>query len=146
MENKKDKRAHIRVPILSEAIKYDTIPVDGGKISTESCGLYDISNGGLFIKTVANIKPRSYINVYLQLPGDLGAIQVRGQVMWRRWAVKKAERESNLPLGMGVKFVDVTPDIKRVIEAYVIYIRNKQIITVSKRIIEEFFGPETTGF
>lgn len=140
MDNKKDKRSHIRIPLLSESVSFEYIPTDGAKVIKEVCGMADISNSGCFIKTIANVKPKSFITVNLTLPGDLGVMQVKGKVIWRRWAIKKGSKSQDL--GMGVAFTDVSPTIQKVLDAYCVYLRNKQIITVSKRIIEEFFGPK----
>jgi hypothetical protein len=74
----------------------------------------------------------------LNLPGDLGSLQVTASVVRVKWAAtRKAGKDS---LGMGVRFEEVSPNIKKILDAFVVYLRNKQIITVSKRIIEEFFG------
>jgi c-di-GMP-binding flagellar brake protein YcgR len=140
MDSKKERRKEIRIPLLSEAGVMETIPIDGNKIIVETVGLLDISRSGVFIKSIANLKPKSYINLKLSLPGDLGAIQIQGQIVWKRWAVTKAQKDMHV--GFGVKFVEVSVGIQKILDAYVVYLRNKQIITVSKRIIEEFFGPE----
>jgi hypothetical protein len=43
---------------------------------------------------------------------------------------------------MGVRFDKLNSGTKKILDAYVVYLRNKQIINVSKRIIEEFFGSQ----
>ena len=130
----KDKRAGIRVSLLSETVTY----YHNGE--AKACAVTDITNDGLFLKTQEILKPKSEITLQLELPGDLGFVQVQAQVMRVNWALnKKKGRET---LGMGIRFLNVAQNIKKILEAYVVYLRNKQIISVSKRIIEEFFGPE----
>lgn len=138
MENKKERRKDIRIPLIFETVTLDSIPVDGAKVITETCEVADISKGGAFIKTIANLKPKSFINIRFRLPGDLGLFQVRAQILWKRWGVPKGSKD--LKLGIAVKFVDVSAMNAKILDAYLIYLRNQQIITVSKRIIEEFFG------
>lgn len=128
----KDKRTGIRVPLLSESIVYFH---DGVQRAAD---ITDITNEGLFLRTSDVLKPRSDILLQLQLPGDLGNIQVEGKVIRVNWTPNKRKNRENM--GMGVKFVNAPANIKKILDAYVVYLRNKQIITVSKRIIEEFFG------
>lgn len=128
----KDKRAGIRIPLLSEKVVYflndQEVEADIG----------DITNDGLFLKTERILPPKSRVNLKLQLPGDLGALQVNAAVVRVNWAMNRKKGKESL--GMGVRFDDVSPNIKKILDAFVVYLRNKQIITVSKRIIEEFFG------
>jgi len=128
----KDKRAGIRIPLLSERATYI---VDGIE---HQCDIGDITNEGLFLKTDSILSPKASVVLKLQLPGDLGNLQVDARVVRVNWAVNRKKGKETL--GMGVNFVDVSPNIKKIIDAFVVYLRNKQIITVSKRIIEEFFG------
>ncbi len=130
----KDKRTGIRVPLLSETVTYFY------KGESRACAITDITNDGLFLKTQEILAPRSEITLQLELPGDLGFIQVQALVIRVNWAMSK--KKSRETLGMGIRFVSVAPNIQKILEAYVVYLRNKQIISVSKRIIEEFFGPD----
>lgn len=130
----KDKRTGIRIPLLSERAIYS---VEGKDFEAD---IGDITNDGLFIKTDQLLTPRTRVALKLQLPGDLGTLQVTAKVVRVNWAVsRKAGKDT---LGMGVRFDEVSPNIKKILDAFVVYLRNKQIITVSKRIIEEFFGNE----
>jgi Tfp pilus assembly protein PilZ len=128
----KDKRAGIRIPLLSERL---TILVDGRELEAD---IGDITNDGLFVKTESLLKPQTKVTLRLNLPGDLGNLQVNAQVVRVNWALNRRKGKENL--GMGLRFEEVSPNIKKILEAFVVYLRNKQIITVSKRIIEEFFG------
>lgn len=130
----KDKRTGIRIPLLSENVRYSQ-----GEIQ-KSCLMTDITNEGLFLKTNELLPPRTELTLQLELPGDLGFVQVNARVIRVNWTVnKKKSRES---MGMGLRFENVAPNIQKILEAYVVYLRNKQIITVSKRIIDEFFGAD----
>ncbi len=130
----KDKRTGIRIPLLSESITYFQNGVQ------KSADIGDMTNEGIFIKTSELLTPKAEVLVQLQLPGDLGTIQVDAQVIRINWAVSKKKNREHI--GMGLRFVNVPANIKKILDAYVVYLRNKQIITVSKRIIEEFFGNE----
>jgi hypothetical protein len=130
----KDKRAGIRIPLLSERVTYFVNGLE------KAADITDITADGLFLKTTELLAPRTNVLLQLHLPGDLGSLQVNASVIRVNWAAnRKKGRET---LGMGVRFEDVQPNIKKIIDAYVVYLRNKQIITVSKRIIEEFFGSD----
>lgn len=130
----KDKRAGIRIPLLSENVAYFH------KGSEKRADISDITNEGLFIKTSEILPPRTQLSLQVQLPGDLGNINVNASVIRVNWTVNRKKSRENM--GMGVRFENVPPNIKKILDAYVVYLRNKQIITVSKRIIEEFFGSE----
>lgn len=128
--NPKDKRNSIRIPLLSEKVM-----IGQGQYFE----IADITPYGLFVKIENSQFPtvNSTLEVTFQLPGDLGPLSISAQVVRISWAKTK---RSNVQLGYGVKFVDVRPGHKKILDAYVTYLRNKQIITVSKRIIEEFFN------
>jgi len=130
----KDKRSGIRIPLLSEKVAYFS---SGREFAAD---ITDITNEGLFLKTEDLLAPKTAVLLRLNLPGDLGSLQVNAEVVRVKWAVTRKKGQDQL--GMGVRFVDVSPNIKKILDAYVVYLRNKQIITVSKRIIEEFFGSD----
>jgi hypothetical protein len=130
----KDKRAGIRIPLLSENVIY----FHNG--AEKRVDISDITNEGLFIKTSEILPPKTGISLQVLLPGDLGTINVNATVIRVNWTVNRKKSRDNL--GMGVRFENVPANIKKILDAYVVYLRNKQIITVSKRIIEEFFGSE----
>lgn len=130
--SKKDKRAGIRVPLLSEKVVYKHESKD---LEAE---IGDITNEGIFIRTENLLAPRSKVELHITLPGDLGNLQVEAQVVRVNWA--KNRRKNREHLGLGLRFENVTEGTQKILDAYVVYLRNKQIISVSKRIIEEFFG------
>lgn len=131
--NKKERRIEIRIPILSEPCSYTC------KESLDSIEgtLADMSSKGVYINSSFQPNVKDIIQVNFRLPSDMGIFSVNGRVTRKRWAVTK---KSKLQTGFAVEFIDNIPKVEEVIKSYVIYMRNKQIITVSRRIIEEFFG------
>lgn len=132
--NKKDKRAGIRVPLLAEKIHYSFYD------EVFEADIGDITNEGVFLKTQKILKPQTPLEIQMTLPGDLGKLSVKARVVSVNWTVNRRKNKEHM--GMGVQFEDVNPGAKKILEAYVVYLRNKQIISVSKRIIEEFFGSQ----
>lgn len=123
--NSKEKRKNIRIPLLSEHVEINSIPEF----------VMNITTSGAFIKTKNLKKPREVIDIIITLPGDLGNMKVQGIVRRVVWTAKPEDA-----IGYGVEFVNMISSTQKIMDAYVVYLRNKQIITVSKRIIEEFFG------
>ncbi len=77
--------------------------------------LFNLSVGGLFVKTDAPLEPgeKLYLQVFLPDGGD--ALEVMGEVTWSHEEEKEVSGKT-FPPGMGVKFVDLsTDDIKRII-------------------------------
>lgn len=127
----KERRQQIRIPLISEACHwYD----DQGALSEDT--LVDITNLGMFIKSDREPKPRERVIIKFYLPGDLGNLNLYAEVVWKRWMLTK---NSKLSKGFAVKFVDNREDHLKILDAYCVYLRNKQIITVTKRLVEEFF-------
>lgn len=133
----KEKRAGIRIPLLSE--KIEVISADYHQVTEIS----DITTDGSFIKTSELLPPQTKVLLRISLPGDLGSLDIQGQIIRVKWAKKPGRKNEHL--GMGIKFADIDENKKKILDAYVVYLRNKQIITVSKRIIEEFFGGPKGG-
>jgi len=133
MSNSKEKRKAFRVPLMAEACAW----VNGE--DTESSQVVDISIEGAFIKSIKQPPAGALIEFKMALPSDLGFISLEGKVVWKRWAVTK---KNQLPIGFGITFINLTdkPGVVKVLDAFVNYMRNKQIIIVSKKIIEEFFN------
>ena len=129
----KERRSSIRIPILSEACTYTFADA----LTDIEGTLFDLSPIGVFIncKTQPNVK--DIVKINFKLPQDMGILTLNGKVTHKRWAVTK---KSKLSAGFGVKFEDNIPKYEEVMKSYAIYMRNKQIIQVSTRIIEEFFG------
>lgn len=133
----KDKRSEIRIPLLSEKA---TFVIEGKEFEAD---IGDITSDGLFLKTEHITAPRTKVSLKLNLPGDLGNLELAAQVVRVNWALSRKKGKETL--GMGIRFEGISPNIQKIIDAFVVYLRNKQIITVSKRIIEEFFGDNNNG-
>ena len=112
----KDKRAGIRIPLLSERATYH---LNGQDIDTD---IGDITNEGLFLKTETLLAPQTKIQLRLTLPGDLGSLQVSGTVVRVNWAATRKKGKDHL--GMGIRFDDVSPNIKKILDAFVVYLRS----------------------
>jgi len=128
----KEKRTEYRIVLLSEEVGWSYI----GVVSKTQDKLVNVTSEGIFIESKLLPQSKDILEIVFLLPGNLGNLRVKGIVEWRRWAKLK---KSELPLGFAVKLVH-TEDSLKIMKAYVIYLKNKQIITVSKRIIDEFFG------
>jgi Tfp pilus assembly protein PilZ len=126
----KERRKSYRMELLSEACGWSIV----GSPKKTPNKIINISTEGMFVESESN--PQGELEIVLTLPGDLGNLDIKGTVVWRRWAVTKKNKE---PLGFAVKFIH-NPNTKKVMDAFYTYLRNKQIMTVSNRIIEEFFG------
>ena len=130
----KERRSQIRIDLISEFCLWSSA---NASIQTED-KITNFSTKGMFIESTTQPKPKEILDIFLTLPGDLGNLSIQGTVVWKRWVVTKKTKD---PLGFAVEFIH-TQSTRPIIEALYTYLRNKQIITVSKRIIEEFFtGP-----
>lgn len=127
----KERRNKYRIELIQEICEWSKI---GAQLKTTE-RICNLSPEGMFIESAANPNPQEVIELSLTLPGDLGNLDLKGVIIWRRWANKKKDKA---PLGFAVKFLH-SDNTKPIIEALYSYLKNKQIITVSKRIIEEFF-------
>lgn len=88
--------------------------------------MINISIGGAFV-CHENIQPiGTVIKISFQLPNDTKPIIVDAQVCW---SYKQAGKSKPSSTGMGVKFLEVTPDHQKKIEDYV----NQLLIKKSKK-------------
>lgn len=127
----KERRKHMRIPLISErCIWFD----DQGRLSETD--VLEISGGGAFIRSDHMPKAKEKIIVRFSLPGDLGHLNLTGIVVWKRWAIRKGSKALK---GFAVQFTDNKQSYLKILDAYCIYLRNRQIIKVSKRIMEYFF-------
>lgn len=133
----KEKRSSIRIPLLSESVKVFAAEPDIFVTKEYVFQMDNISSEGAFIVQEKPFRSGIYIQLEFNLPGELGNLRILGRTAHCIWQVNK--KKNKLKTGVGVQlFPD--PKTKKIFDAYLIYMRNKQIITVSKRIIEEFFG------
>jgi len=141
----KEKRHDIRIPLLNERFSIKTISLFNNQdIEPHYYQIADISENGIFVKiqkNEKNFKPHQLVNVYITLPGDLDQLILMGRVCRVNWAIRP--KVKNYQLGFAVKFEPMSSGYKKIWDAYRIYLRNKQIINVSKRIISEFLGNKT---
>lgn len=129
----KERRKELRIALLNEFIGW--APIDK-LLKLSNAKISDISKSGVFIESKEQLHIGEIVELYITLPKDLGIMNLKGEVTWRRWATTK---KSGLPIGFGVSIKHDNPKFEKIMESYTIYLRNKQIIEVSKRIIEEFF-------
>jgi hypothetical protein len=126
----KERRKHLRLDLIQEICGWSIV----GSPKKMPNRINNISIEGIFIESEST--PSGTIEISLTLPGDLGHLDITGNIIWRRWATLK---KGNKPLGFAVK-LNHTPSTRTIMEAFCTFLRNKQIVTVSKRIIDEFFG------
>ena len=126
----KEKRKHIRTTLISEVMKVTEKDVDKFR------SIRDISLGGVYINDLVS-PPGSNLTLTAALPGDLGDLTLTLEVVRCDWAKLK-----NKKTGIACKFIGVTEGQGKILDAYIKYLRNRQIVTVSKRIIEDFFGKQ----
>ncbi len=73
----------------------------------------DISGLGVFIKTEKPLEEGSHFNLKMLLPGQSEPLRLGCEVVWRRTRTGDAEAA---PLGMGVKFIQMTAEDRRLLE------------------------------
>jgi uncharacterized protein (TIGR02266 family) len=103
-----DRRRQIRVPKKFK-VSYGT-----AKAFVNSY-LFNLSVGGLYIKTNVPLEQGEKIHLKVFLPDKEDALEVFGEVMWSHQEETEISGKV-FPPGMGVKFVDLpTESIKRII-------------------------------
>jgi len=76
----------------------------------------NISEGGLFIATEAPMDIGSIVSLRFTLPGSSIEIDVNGEV---RWIKDQAAAGSGSLPGMGIRFIDLDPKNRKLIEEFV---------------------------
>jgi uncharacterized protein (TIGR02266 family) len=74
----------------------------------------NISEGGLFIATYEEFPLGTLMDMTVTLP-DIPPIQVRGEV---RWVREYNEFTAEVSPGIGVRFLELSPESRRVIETF----------------------------
>jgi uncharacterized protein (TIGR02266 family) len=75
----------------------------------------NISGGGVFIRTVNPLPLNGEAQIRFSLPGIPHPFAVKGLVVWTNpYASRTA-----FPTGMGIKFVELDPDEKEIIDGFV---------------------------
>jgi type IV pilus assembly protein PilZ len=83
----------------------------------------NLSQGGMFIPTDSPLPVQSELDLVLSLNGDGGdggQIRARGRVIWN-YDIRKGT--SRVVPGMGIKFVDLSPDDNRRLVDYLATLR-----------------------
>ena len=104
-----DTRKDRRVKIVSLNVRYKSATVDEF-IENHS---YDVSKGGIFIKTPNPFPPGTLLKFEIRLSGDQAVIAGVGRVVWKR---DNAASATERPPGMGVKFIKIDDSSKQVID------------------------------
>ena len=73
----------------------------------------NLSSGGIFIKTDNPAPVDSVLSLLLHVPGDHEPLNIQGRVVW----IKK--NANSFPSGMGIQFIDIAPQHKERIQAFV---------------------------
>ena len=100
---------------MSDRRKYPRVPlsVKVTKMTSGAFQFYQASNislGGVFIKAVEPLPIGTRLRVEIALPDR--QIEVEGEVV-------RVMQDERFPTGMGVKFLNLAPDIRQLIEEYV---------------------------
>jgi uncharacterized protein (TIGR02266 family) len=96
-------RQHERYPVNLQ-VNYET------KDAFLANQVNNLSQGGLFIATETPLPVRSELDLVLTLRGDADRIRARGRVIWN-YDIRKGT--SRVIHGMGIKFLDLSPDDSR---------------------------------
>jgi type IV pilus assembly protein PilZ len=75
----------------------------------------NISGGGIFIKTQQALPLNQEIHLRFTLPGISHILEVRGLVVW----TNPYPSRSSFPPGMGIKFMDLDSETKKIIAGFV---------------------------
>jgi type IV pilus assembly protein PilZ len=75
----------------------------------------NISRGGLFIETSNPLPLQTAVDLVLRLPEIATVIKLSGRVVWT-YDVRRTT--SRLMTGSGIKFMDMSPDQRDVLEGY----------------------------
>ena len=75
----------------------------------------DLASGGLFIKTTKGLPVGTILDLEFNLPKTKKVIYTTGRVAWARSQDMSTEK---MPPGMGVEFIDMNPEDKKLLEKY----------------------------
>jgi uncharacterized protein (TIGR02266 family) len=96
-------RAEERVPLFC-AVEYREA---GSQDPWASCFSYDMSPGGIFLKTLVPARPRSAIELKLHLPASREVLTGTGVVAWAN--AYSDRKVYSYPVGMGIQFLGMSP-------------------------------------
>ena len=107
----KDQRRTLRVPLIIEKL-----PCGDGR-KTFFGYARNLSRGGVFIPTVNPREPGEQFDLQVTLPPAAGfSLECRCEVVWRR----RFERGGKCEPGMGLRFVDLSPEIADRLEKWLL--------------------------
>jgi len=89
----------------------------------------NLSRGGLFVETDADIPTGALVTVDLDIP-TAGKVSLNGVVSWRR-GIEIAEGQPEGPPGLGIEFQDVAAPLGGVIDLLVSSFHGVQILVLS---------------
>jgi len=75
----------------------------------------NISGGGIFIRTVKPLPLNSEVQLRFGLPSTPQPFAIKGLVVW----TNPYANRTAFPTGMGIKFLELDPDEKEIIEGFV---------------------------
>ncbi len=100
------RRSIPRLPI-EESVEFHALP------PTQHSRRYTLSSRGLFVQTESPLEVGSRVLVRVQFPGAPAPLPIVGQVVWKNADPVKFKPED---LGMGLQFLDLSPDQTAMIE------------------------------
>lgn len=77
---------------------------------------YDVSEGGIFVKTETPLDPGAQLELTFSLPDDEAALNVRGKVVHSH---KTGTEKTGGHPGMGIQFINISPEAVGRIRRYV---------------------------
>jgi len=107
-----DTRKDPRAKVLTMTVRYKSATLDEF-IEHHS---YDVSRGGMFIKTPSPFPPGTLLKFEVKIAADQKVIQGVGRVVWKRDNETQADIR---PAGMGVKFIKIDDGSRKVIDSLV---------------------------
>jgi len=107
-----DTRKDPRAKVLTMTVRYKSATLDEF-IEHHS---YDVSRGGMFIKTPSPFPPGTLLKFEVKIAADQKVIQGVGRVVWKRESETTADAR---PAGMGVKFIKIDDASRKVIDTLV---------------------------
>ena len=90
----------------------------------------NLSRGGLFVETEADIPTGAPVTVELGVPG-IGHVALNGLIAWRRTSAEIMDPTTEGPPGLGIELQDVTPHLGSVIDQLVAVFHGVQILVLS---------------
>lgn len=105
-ETRRDIRVPVRLRVQWKSI--EEFAVDFAK---------DISKGGLFLETEQELLPGSPVLISVEIPDTNTVLELGARVIHRRSPEEAQQR--NLPSGLGLQFVGISPEIIEQIETFI---------------------------